>query len=85
MGSANTTLRRGRRQHSREQPGTPYRVAAVILFYGKGDEAWKRAVGNELKKTSAYRGATPLLASYIYLAEPATESRESSSNSKNSI
>ena len=23
---------------------------AVILFYGKGDEAWKRAIGNELKK-----------------------------------
>jgi hypothetical protein len=49
--------------------------AAVILFYGKGDEAWKRAVRNELKKASAYRGATPLLASYIYLAEPATESK----------
>jgi hypothetical protein len=48
---------------------------AVILFYGKGDEAWKRAMGNELKKISAYRGATPLLANYIYLAEPITESK----------
>jgi hypothetical protein len=48
---------------------------AVILFYGKGDEAWKRAVGNELKKAGAYRGPTSLLASYIYLAEPTTESK----------
>jgi hypothetical protein len=48
---------------------------AVILFYGKGDEAWKRAISSELKKASAYRGVTPWLASYIYLAEPITESK----------
>jgi hypothetical protein len=47
--------------------------SAVILFYGKGDEAWKRAVGNELKKATAYRDSAPLLATYIYLAEPITE------------
>ena len=48
---------------------------AVILFYGNGDEAWKRSVGSELKKAGAYRAAKPLLASYIYLAEPTTESK----------
>jgi hypothetical protein len=48
---------------------------AVILFYGAGDEGWKRSIGNELKKATAYRNAKPLLASYIYLAEPATESK----------
>jgi len=29
---------------------------AVILFYGAGDEAWKRTVDNELKKMPGYRG-----------------------------
>jgi hypothetical protein len=49
---------------------------AVILFYGAGDEAWKRSIGSELKKATAYRGAKPLLASHIYLAEPATPSKQ---------
>ncbi len=48
---------------------------AVILFYGNGDEAWKRSIESELKKAGAYRAAKPLLASYIYLAEPMTESK----------
>jgi hypothetical protein len=48
---------------------------AVILFYGAGDEAWKRSIGSELKKAVAYRGAKPLMANYIYLAEPATASK----------
>jgi len=49
---------------------------AVILFYGNGDEAWKRSIGSELKKAGAYRPAKPLLASYIYLAQPTTESKQ---------
>lgn len=49
---------------------------AVILFYGAGDEAWKRTVDNELKKTKAYRGADSLLASYTYLSEPKTPDKE---------
>jgi hypothetical protein len=49
---------------------------AVILFYGAGDEAWKRSIGSELKKAIAYRGARPLMATYIYLAEPATASKQ---------
>ncbi len=49
---------------------------AVILFYGHGDESWRRSVDNELKKASAYRCAKPLLASVIYLAEPITECKK---------
>jgi len=49
---------------------------AVILFYGAGDEGWKRSISNELKKATAYRGAKSLLANYIYLAEPATDSKK---------
>jgi hypothetical protein len=49
---------------------------AVILFYGAGDEAWKRTVGNELKKMSTYRGGKPLLATYTYLADPKTSDKE---------
>jgi hypothetical protein len=45
---------------------------AVILFYGAGDEAWKRTLDNELKKMPGYRGGKPLRASYTYLADPKT-------------
>lgn len=46
---------------------------AVILFYGHGDESWKRSIVNEVRKACAYRGGKPLLATYTYLAEPITE------------
>jgi len=49
---------------------------AVILFYGAGDEAWKRSIGSELKKATAYRGAKPRLATHVYLAEPGTASKQ---------
>ncbi len=49
---------------------------AVILFYGAGDEAWKRTLDNELKKMPGYRGGKPLLASYTYLADPKTSDKE---------
>lgn len=48
----------------------------VLLFYGAGNEAWKRTVDNELKKMSGYRGKKPLLVSYTYLAEPKTSDKE---------
>jgi hypothetical protein len=38
---------------------------AVILFYGAGDEAWKRTVDNDLKKMPGYRGGKPLLALHV--------------------
>ncbi len=49
---------------------------AVLLFYGAGDEAWKRTLDNELKKMPGYRGGKPLLASYTYLADPKTSDKE---------
>ena len=49
---------------------------AVLLFYGAGDEAWKRAMDNELRKLSAYRGDKPVLANFTYLAEPKSDDKE---------
>lgn len=49
---------------------------AVILFYGTGSEAWKRAIDNELKKMPGYRDREPLLANFTYLAEPKTADKE---------
>lgn len=49
---------------------------AVILFYGAGDEAWKRTVEGDLKKVKGYRGEKPMLAGYTYLAEPATDDKK---------
>jgi len=45
---------------------------AVIVFYGAGDELWKRTVDSDLRKMQAYRGAEPLPGRYTYLAEPVT-------------
>jgi hypothetical protein len=49
---------------------------AVLLFYGAGDEAWKRTIDNDLKKMPGYRGSRPLLANYTYLAAPKTTDKE---------
>jgi hypothetical protein len=49
---------------------------AVFLFYGAGDEAWKRTIDNELKKMAGYRSGKPLPAKYIYLAEPSTSDKQ---------
>jgi hypothetical protein len=49
---------------------------AVLLFYGAGDEAWKRTADNELKKMAGYRAGRPLPARYTYLAEPQTSDKE---------
>ena len=49
---------------------------AIILFYGAGNEAWKRTIANDLKKMPGYRSEKPLLASYIYLADPKTTDKE---------
>jgi hypothetical protein len=49
---------------------------AVVLYYGAGDEAWKRAIDNELKKMAGYRGDKPPPARCIYLAEPKTSDKE---------
>ena len=49
---------------------------AVMVFYGAGDEAWKRTIDSELKKMPGYRGGRSLLASATYLAEPKTSDKE---------
>jgi hypothetical protein len=48
---------------------------AVMLFYGAGDEAWKRAIDGELKRMPGYRGGKPLPAIHTYLAEPRTDDK----------
>jgi len=44
---------------------------AAIVFYGAADEAWKRSVDAEVRKSAGYRAGKPPLASFTYLAEPA--------------
>jgi hypothetical protein len=45
---------------------------AIIVFYGAGDKAWKRAIDGELKKMAGYRAGKPRPAIYTYLAPPRT-------------
>ncbi|MEE8586692.1 MAG: hypothetical protein V3T83_17770 [Acidobacteriota bacterium] len=52
------------------------RCDGLILFYGAADEAWKRTVENDFLRMKSYRGAKPLLASYVYLADPLTDDKE---------
>ena len=49
---------------------------AIILFYGAGDEPWKRTIINDLKKMPGYRSGKPSPASYTYLADPKTPDKE---------
>lgn len=49
---------------------------AIVLFYGAGDEAWKRAVENDLRKSRGYREKKPLPVTYTYLAAPVTTEKE---------
>lgn len=49
---------------------------AVLLYYGVGDEAWKRTVDSDLRKMASYERGKPLLAKYTYLAEPITSDKE---------
>ena len=45
---------------------------AAIVFYGAGDEAWKRSVDSEIRKSPGYRTSKPPLQPFTYLAEPST-------------
>jgi hypothetical protein len=54
----------------------------IILFYGAGDEIWKRKVDNELKKMRGYQRDKPLLANYTCLADPKTNDKEDMINMK---
>jgi hypothetical protein len=48
---------------------------AAILFYGVGDEAWKRTVENDLRKANGCRGAKPPFLAYTYISGPATDDK----------
>lgn len=43
---------------------------AVLLFYGAGDEPWRRSVEHELERAPDYRGGKPLPPAWTCLAEP---------------
>lgn len=47
----------------------------AILFYGAGDEAWKRTVENDLRKANACRGSRPPFLTYTYMSGPATDDK----------
>jgi hypothetical protein len=49
---------------------------AVVLFYGAGDESWKRAIDTELRKMAGYRGGKPMPVRCTYLAAPKTGDKE---------
>ena len=49
---------------------------AVIVFYGAGDEAWKRSIDNDLAKIPSYRSGRPLKAKFCYLAPPRTGDKD---------
>lgn len=48
----------------------------VLLFYGAGDEAWKRAIDAELMKLPGYRQRRPLPKILTYLAGPKTPDKD---------
>jgi hypothetical protein len=45
---------------------------AVLIFYGAGDEAWKRTTETDLQKIKSFRPGKPLLNIFTYLAAPMT-------------
>jgi TIR domain len=47
----------------------------VIVFYGAGDESWKRTVDSDLRKIKGSRDAKRPMARCTYLAEPATDDK----------
>ena len=46
--------------------------AAVLVYYGAGDEAWKRTTETDLQKIKGLRRGNPLLNVFTYLAPPMT-------------
>lgn len=46
--------------------------SAALVFYGKGDEGWKRAIDSDLLKSKGYRHNKPQLVKLTYLANPTT-------------
>ncbi len=49
---------------------------AAIIYYGAGDETWKRTVDNELRKVKGYRPDKPLPPVSLYLSGPETADKK---------
>ncbi len=49
---------------------------AVLVYYGAGDEAWKRSTDAELKKLRGLLGDSARQLAYTYLAEPRTGDKD---------
>ena len=48
---------------------------AVMVYYGKGEEAWKRIVEMDIKKARAHRSGKALPPTFSYLAQPETRDK----------
>ena len=48
----------------------------VVLYYGAGDEGWKRTIDSELKRMPGYRGGRSPPIRCTYLGEPRTSDKE---------
>jgi hypothetical protein len=48
---------------------------AVVIFYGEGDEAWKRTVESDIRKAAALRADKKPVPRFTYLSEPATDDK----------
>jgi hypothetical protein len=52
------------------------RCEGVILFYGAGEELWKRTMDGELKKLKGRRGGHSFVPVLVYLADPWTSAKQ---------
>jgi TIR domain-containing protein len=52
------------------------RCDAVLIFYGAGDEAWKRTTETDLQKIKSSRRGKPLLNIFTYMAAPMTSHKQ---------
>jgi len=52
------------------------RCNAIVLFYGAGEEIWKRTMDGEVKKMAGRRGGHSRLPSLTYLADPWTSAKQ---------
>jgi hypothetical protein len=49
---------------------------AALIFYGVGDELWKRSVESDLRKASGYRTSKTPVLTFTYLSEPPTDDKQ---------
>ena len=49
---------------------------SIMIFYGEGEEAWKRSIDTEVRKLPAYLDDKPMPRVFTYLASPCTCDKE---------